>query len=172
VWLLGGAAGGLAGEADSLGGSEYLRTLHGVVAGKPRIDLEREVAVQRACLAAIRAGLVHSAHDCADGGLAVALAECTILGGRGVDAAGVPVSGRLDAALFGEEQSRIIVTCSPENAEALRSIAAAHLVPVTLLGRTGGDRFRLAGAINISLAEITAVYEGGIAAALSAPVPT
>src|SRR5215211_1937405 len=75
VWLLGGAAGELVGEAVSLGGSEYLRTVRGVVAGRPRINLDREVAVQRACLAAIRAEVVRSAHDCADGGLAVAPAE-------------------------------------------------------------------------------------------------
>jgi phosphoribosylformylglycinamidine synthase len=171
VWLLGGAVGRLAGEAASLGGSEYLRTLHGVVAGRPHIDLGREVAVQHACLAAIRAGLVHSAHDCADGGLAVALAECAILGSRGVDASGVRVSGRLDAALFGEEQSRIIVTCPPRHSPALERIAADHSVARVRLGRTGGERVRLAGAIDIALAALTAAYEGGIAAALSAPLP-
>jgi phosphoribosylformylglycinamidine synthase len=172
VWLLGGAAGAHVGEADSLGGSEYLRTLHGIVAGKLRIDLEREAAVQRACLAAIRAGLVHSAHDCADGGLAVALAESALLGGRGVDAAGVRVSGRLDAALFGEEQSRIVMASRPQDSPALEQIAADHGVALTRLGRTGGDRLRLAGAIDVSLAHITAAYEGGLAAALSAPVPS
>jgi phosphoribosylformylglycinamidine synthase len=171
VWLLGGAESEVRGDPASLAGSEYLRTIHGVVAGQPCINLEREVALQWACVEGIRRGVITSAHDCSDGGLAVALAECAILGGTGVEAAGVRTSGRLDAALFGEEQSRIIVTCRPDDADVLRSIAASHLIPVTLLGRTGGDRLRLTGAIDVSLAEIAAVYDGGLAAALGAPLP-
>ena len=170
VWLLGGMAEGLSGEAESLGGSEYLRTIHGAVAGRPRIDLAREAAAQRACLGGIRRGIIRSAHDCADGGLAVALAECAVLGGRGVDAAVARVSGRLDAALFGEEQSRFIVSCRPPDAAALRAIAAEHGASLTRLGNTGGDRVRLAGVIDIAVEELIAVYDGGLAAALNAPV--
>ncbi len=63
-------------NTEEIGGSEYLKVIHGLVAGDaPAIDLERERALQRALLAAIRAGLVRSAHDLAEGGLAVALAE-------------------------------------------------------------------------------------------------
>jgi len=66
---------------DELGGSEYLKVIHGLETGRcPRLDFDRERAVQAVCLEAIRAGLVQSAHDCADGGLAVALAECCMTG--------------------------------------------------------------------------------------------
>src|SRR5262249_29768809 len=101
VWLLGGAAEGVFGDASTLAGSEYLRTVHGVVAGQPAIDLARERAAQSVCLAGIRAGVIRSAHDCADGGLGVALAESALLGERGLDAATLVVDGRFDAALFG-----------------------------------------------------------------------
>jgi phosphoribosylformylglycinamidine synthase len=165
VWLLGGA---VAGDADDLAGSEYLRTLHGIVAGRPRLDLEREAAVQRACLASIQAGLVRSAHDCADGGLAVALAECAILGGRGLGAGGLEPGGRRDAALFREAQSRFVITSRPEDGDALRSLAAEQGVLLTPLGVTGGDRFQLTPAIDLPLAELAALYDGGLAAALGA----
>ncbi len=80
VFLLGA---GLEAAAATLAGSEYLREVHGLVAGRPQIDLELEAGVQRACLEAIRGGLLHSAHDCSHGGLAVALAECCIESGAG-----------------------------------------------------------------------------------------
>ena len=167
VWLLGGGDDGApAGDPASLAGSEYLRTVCGIVAGRPAIDLPREAAVQRACLAGIRRGLIRSAHDCADGGLAVALAECALLGGRGVDASRLAAHGRLDAALFGEAQSRILVSARPGEADALRALAAEFSVVLTLLGTTGGEHFRLTAAIDLPLAELWAAYEGGLAAAL------
>ncbi|MGH2600804.1 MAG: AIR synthase related protein, partial [Dehalococcoidia bacterium] len=165
AFLLGGD---LTGDAGTLAGSEYLRTVHGIVAGRPWIDLDREVAMQRACLAAIRADLVRSAHDCTDGGLAIALAECAILGGRGFDGAEIIVSGRLDATLFGEAQSRIIVTCREEDVATLRRLAETHGVALTPVGRVGGARFRLSAAIDMPLTELAAAYDGGIAMALSA----
>ena len=111
---------------EELGASEYLAQVHGLVAGRvPELDLDREAAVQRLVRAAIGAGLLRSAHDCADGGLAVALVE-SCSGPFGLpadDAAGaVPVIGarieapaewrklRADAVLFGESQSRILVS--------------------------------------------------------------
>ncbi|MDP3769198.1 MAG: phosphoribosylformylglycinamidine synthase subunit PurL, partial [Dehalococcoidia bacterium] len=100
VFLLGVAE--LRGDASDLAASEYLKAFHdGLVAGQPRIDLDLEVRVQRLCLEAARRGLVRSAHDCSHGGLAVALAECAIEGGRGLDARGLAIAGRVDAALFG-----------------------------------------------------------------------
>jgi phosphoribosylformylglycinamidine synthase len=169
VWLLGGD-GPLTGDARDLAGSEYLRTIRGVVAGQPRIDLEREAAVQRACLDGIRRDVIRSAHDCSDGGLAVALAECAILSGRGLDAGSLVVNGRLDAVLFGEQQSRIVVTCRPADSEALNRTAEVNGVPLTRLGTTGGDRFRLTPAIDLPLAHLEQPYEGGIAVALSSNV--
>jgi len=166
VCLLGGVE-PLTGDAHDLAGSEYLRTIRGVVAGQPRIDLEREAAVQRACLDGIRRGVIRSAHDCADGGLAVALAECAMLGNGGLDAASVVVSGRLDAVLFGEQQSRIVVTCRPADSEALRRVADTNGVTLTRLGTAGGARFRLTSAIDLPMTQLEETYDGGIAAALS-----
>ena len=158
--------GGITGADAHLAGSEYLKLVHGLPAGQPAIDLEKEVAVQRCVLAAIRAGLLSSAHDCADGGLAVALAECAAWGGVGLDAADVAVEGRWDAALFGEAQSRIVVSLPLENLPELEELAAAHAVTLTRLGTVGGDRFRLTDAIDLPLPAIVDALENGIPAAL------
>ncbi|GCA78098.1 phosphoribosylformylglycinamidine synthase subunit PurL [Microcystis aeruginosa] len=101
----------------TIGASEYLAVIHGLVTGKPPvIDFELERKVQAACRRGIRAGWVKSAHDCAEGGLATALAECSISGQLGAE---IDLSwqhqGRFDAVLFGELASCIIVSVSPEN---------------------------------------------------------
>jgi phosphoribosylformylglycinamidine synthase len=133
-----------------LGGSEYLAVAHGLVRGTPpELDLTRERALQRLVLASIRGGLIQSAHDCAEGGLAVALAECAFdSGGIGctVDvpaAAGDFGALALHATLFGESASRVVVTAVPEQAAALMAAARDAGVPAARIGRTGGDRIRL-----------------------------
>jgi phosphoribosylformylglycinamidine synthase len=153
---------------DELGASEYLEQVHGLVAGRvPHLDLEREAAVQRLVRAAADAGLLRSAHDCSDGGLAVALVE-SCSGPFGLpadDAAGAgPVIGadatvpeswsglRPDAALFGESQSRILVSLAPEVWDALVALAGEHGVPLHRLGRTGGERVRIAPLLDVPLA--------------------
>jgi phosphoribosylformylglycinamidine synthase subunit PurL len=124
-------------NTDELGGSEYLARVHGEVAGRPpRCDLARERAVIAAVLEAIRDGTVRSAHDCADGGLAVALAECVMM-----DRA-QPTSARVDlsawralprrALLFGEAQGRVIL--STPDPDAVLAIATRHGVPARQLG--------------------------------------
>jgi Phosphoribosylformylglycinamidine (FGAM) synthase, synthetase domain len=100
---------------NELGGSEYLARVHGVVAGAPpRCDLEREKATIDALLDAIRAGVVRSAHDCSDGGLAVALAECCIGDRDGTIGAEIELTKWISlprrALLFGEAQARIILS--------------------------------------------------------------
>ncbi len=164
------AAGRFVGRATDLAGSEYLKRAHGLVAGQPAIDLAHEAAVQRCVLAAIRAGLLSSAHDCADGGLAVALAECAAWGEVGLDAAALEVAGRLDAALFGEAQSRIVVSLPPEHLADLERLAVAHSVRLTRLGTTGGDRFRLTAHLDLPLAAVRAALEEGLPQALAGPV--
>ena len=151
-----------------LAGSEYLQLLHGLLAGQPQIDLDLERRQQQLCRTAIAAGLLRSAHDCADGGLLTALAESCILGGHGLTAQwtewpaatpesdadanpppqltagpGVATPPRWDAVYFGEKQSRIIVSLPPEKLPELRQLAAANAVPLTILGTTGGPRLRL-----------------------------
>jgi phosphoribosylformylglycinamidine synthase len=169
VVLLGEAAGGL-------GGSEYLGTVHGRLGGVPApLDLDRERGVQAACLAAIEAGCVRSAHDCAEGGLAVALAECCITGPERYGAVVVlPEGGRLDELLFGEAPSRILVTAAPEEVERLIRIAREWAVPVQVLGHVGGDRLQVrlgaVARVSVSVEALADAFENGLARALDQPV--
>src|SRR5690606_39177630 len=100
-------------------------------------------------------GLLTAAHDCADGGLAVALAECCIAANTGLDAA-LDLGSRLDAALFGEAQSRFVV--GTREADTLLALAAEANVPATTLGTVAGDRLRL-GPIAVTVEELRDVYE-------------
>jgi phosphoribosylformylglycinamidine synthase subunit PurL len=122
-----------------LGGSEYLHAVHGQVAGKaPAIDLALEKKVQRLTLAAIQKGLVRAAHDCAEGGLAVALAESCITGQKGA-VIEIQTALRDDMALFAESPSRILVEIAPEHVDAFLSLAKEQDVPVEKLGQVGGE---------------------------------
>jgi phosphoribosylformylglycinamidine synthase II len=123
---------------DELGGSEYLARVHDVVAGAPpRCDLEREKATIEALLDSIRAGAVRSAHDCSDGGLAVALAECCIADRDGTIGAEIELSRwsslPLRALLFGEGQARIVVS-TPESRTVLE-LARKHGVSACVIGQ-------------------------------------
>ena len=131
------------GDASDLAGSEYLLQVHGLVAGRPSVDLAAEARLQEMLVTAAERGLLQSAHDCSHGGLAVTLAESCIAGGVGL-LAPVPVAGRLDAALFGEAQSRAAISVKPENAPAISGLARDLGVPCLRLGETGGDEFRFA----------------------------
>ncbi|MCH7511545.1 MAG: phosphoribosylformylglycinamidine synthase II, partial [Chloroflexi bacterium] len=162
VFLLGSD---LRGEADGLAGSEYLKLLHdGLVAGRPRIDLDLEVRVQGLCLEAARRGLLRSAHDCSRGGLAVALAECCIEGGHGLDGSEVAIGGRLDAALFGEAPSRIVV--STADGDGLAALARERDVPLAPLGRVGGQRLLLGTALDAAVDDLRRLYEEALPLAL------
>jgi phosphoribosylformylglycinamidine synthase len=145
VFLLGAT---LEAPAKTLSGSEYLREIHDLTVGRPEIDLDLEARVQRVCLEAIHRGLLRSAHYCSQGGLAVALAECCIAGGRGIDAAGVKRAGRLDAALFGEAQSRIVVSCAAEAVSELESMRDEARLSDSLR-RVGGERLTLGGLVDV-----------------------
>jgi phosphoribosylformylglycinamidine synthase len=168
VVLLGDAAG-------SLGGSEYLATLHGRVGGPlAPLDLDRERAVQAACLAAIEAGCVRSAHDCSEGGLAVALAECCVTGPRPLGAeVDLPAGERLDALLFGEAPSRIVLSVPVDDVDRLIQIVREWAIPVAVLGHVGGGalRIRSGGAPRVALAvdALAAAFEGGLSRSLDGP---
>jgi phosphoribosylformylglycinamidine synthase len=102
-------------DHNVLGGSEYLATLHQTVAGQPpSLDFTLEKKVQAACRHGIRQGWLNSAHDCAEGGLAVALAESSISGNLGAEIVINTDNQRLDELLFGESASRIIVSVHPQ----------------------------------------------------------
>jgi phosphoribosylformylglycinamidine synthase len=149
------------GDAAALSGTEYLELVHGLVAGVPSIDLEREQAVQRACRRAIGEGVLRSAHDCSDGGLAVALAECCIAAGLGFQGA-FPMSGRWDAALFGEDQSRILVSVSPERQADLERVCREEGSPWMVLGHVGGDSLSVAGHLDVTVRDMAEAWHGGL----------
>ena len=154
------------GESESLAGSEFLEVCHGLMAGRPSIDLELEGRVQALCRRAIGEGVVVSAHDCSDGGLAVTIAECCILGEVGF-AGEFDLAGRWDAGLFGEGQSRIVVSLSSQRLDRLQALAKEMGAPIMLLGRVGEDRIRMAGLIDLGLEEVAAAWKNGLEEALS-----
>jgi phosphoribosylformylglycinamidine synthase len=126
-----------------LGGSEYLAVVHGKEAGMPpELILNHEIAAQAFVLEAIKWGMIAGAHDCAEGGLAVAAAECAIAGNLGVEAV-VPLAERPDMSLFAESQSRILLSFDPAYADVLTSLAARMGVPFDIIGVVGGDRVRI-----------------------------
>jgi len=128
-------------DAVSLGGSEYLWALHGRLAGRlAALDLEMERRVQSAVRSAVGAGLVTAAHDCAEGGVAVALAEGAVTGAAriGCDVS-VPAGTRADLALFGEGPSRVLVTVEPAHEREFEALMAESAIPWRFIGVTGGD---------------------------------
>jgi phosphoribosylformylglycinamidine synthase subunit PurL len=144
-------------NTDELGGSEYLKVVHGLVAGDaPMVDLDAERRLHELVLSLNGSGLLRSAHDCSEGGLAVCLAECA-MGGDDHFGIAVELPDPLPAAalLFGEAQGRIVVSCTPEHAGEVISAAAALAVPALVLGQVGArdGRFLLgtAGAARIDL---------------------
>jgi phosphoribosylformylglycinamidine synthase len=163
----------LLGESyDELGGSEYLKVVHGVVKGvPPKLDLKAEAALQRVLVKGIASGLIRSAHDCAEGGLAVTLAECcfdTPFGATtDVPAVDAAVAAFGDSAtLFGESASRVIVSVDHSRTAELEALATEAGVPVAVIGRVGGTRIRLAiggrQVIDEPLADVERIWTGAI----------
>ncbi len=160
----------LIGPVDSeLGGSEYQRMAHGVNAGvPPRLDIDLERRVQGFILDAIEAGLLHSAHDCAEGGIAIAIAESCLLGDIGASVAvdeleqGEGLINGQAGILFGESQSRFVISFAREALVRLHELAARHSVPFHGLGSVGGERFCVTGCIDVSLADVRRVHEGAL----------
>ncbi len=162
--LLGGP---LAQPAATLAGSEYQHVIHEALGGRPTIDLDLEARVQRLVLDAHARGLLSAAHDLADGGLAVAVAEMCIAAGHGLDAAGVDIGTRHDAALFGEAPSRFLVAVRDAGAaSALAALASTVGVPSTTLGQVEGDTVRL-GPLAVTLDAARGEWETGLERALA-----
>jgi phosphoribosylformylglycinamidine synthase len=145
-----------------LGGSEFAEVVFGTVAGRPpALDLARERELHELLQRAARDDLLASAHDCAEGGLAVALAESALAGAHGF-AVSLPGDLPPHVALFSESASRSVVSVAPERAEGLLGLAASHGVPCALLGETGGPRVMFDGLFEGSVGEMRDVYEGAI----------
>jgi phosphoribosylformylglycinamidine synthase II len=157
-----------------LGGSEYLKIVAGLVRGvPPALDLQAERALQDLLVRLAGDRLVRSAHDCSDGGIAVALAECCFgTAGVGAEASIDAVNVSRDphvndaAALFGESASRIVVSATPDDVTEVLRRAAAAQVPARVIGETGGNRLRIAVAgrtvIDVSVDEAEGVWSTAI----------
>jgi phosphoribosylformylglycinamidine synthase len=150
---------------EELGGSEYLKVIHGLERGMPPLlDLEMDNIIQNACLDAVRAGIIKSAHDCSEGGLAVTLAECCMSSSEslGVDITVPPYDIRHDAALFGESQSRMVMCVAEKDIDEFMSIADRYGIPSIILGRVAGKRLRINRLIDIAVDECSKVWKGTI----------
>jgi len=154
---------------EELGGSEYLKVVHNRVAGEaPALDLEKEKALQLLVYEAIQHGLVNSAHDCAEGGLAVALAEsCVsnkdqIIGAQIIDLQALNTGIRKDAILFGETQSRIVISCDQAALVKIRTLAKKFGIVCLEVGRVGGQRFKIADLIDLPIEAVSESWRNGL----------
>ncbi|MEI7820925.1 MAG: phosphoribosylformylglycinamidine synthase subunit PurL [Verrucomicrobiota bacterium] len=162
----------------SLGASHYMKVVHSQKIGRtPRLSFDLEKRVQAAVLGLIRDGLVKSAHDCSEGGLAIALTESCIGGKLGATVE-LPSGPALDkypthaaraALLFGESQSRIILGVAPENAARVLAALAAANIPHSRLGTVGGDKLSITAhgaTLAATLAEVSDPFEHSIERAM------
>ena len=171
--------------ADDISISEYAATIDGVSTEEmiasgsvPKIDLKLECAVQQVCLEAAEAGLLASAHDCADGGLAVALAECCFssLNREGVGAEiDIPeTSLSSSSALFAESPSRIILSFPVSSLALVEDLAARADCPITIIGKVGGNQLRITldeeEVVSVDVDELETVWRDSLASKLEAKV--
>lgn len=175
----------LGNTANDISLSEYAATIDGVSTERmiangvvPTLDLKLECAVQQVCLEAAEAGLLASAHDCADGGLAIALAECCFSSlnrsavGAEVDIAESSLSST--SALFSESPSRIILSFPTSSLALVEDLAARANCPIAILGRVGGSQLRIKlgdeELISTEVNQLESVWRGSLAEKLEAKV--
>ncbi len=150
---------------DGIGGSEYLKLIHNKIAGDaPDIDPEFEKLLQKTLLDLIRKGYIKSAHDTADGGFAVAIAECCVMNRKNYIGCEVnfEYNGRKDFSLFNEAQSRIIISFDEKSAENIKKICKTSGINVFVIGRTGGKSLKINKDINLNLENVSDSYYNSI----------
>ncbi len=157
---------------SSIGGSEYLAKIHDIKGGMiPEFDISFEKRVQELCLGLIKKGLVKSAHDVSEGGLAVCIAESCIIGTEDGKTMGVEIDlpeskERLDGILFGERQSRIIISVKAENVETILKEAIGSDVPSLAIGKVVPDCIKISYnkkiIINESVKDLSSVWSSEI----------
>ena len=171
VLLHAGETGDITDAETEFGSSEYAKEILGTVWGyPPELDLEKEAGLQKAVLEMIQHGLVDSTHDCADGGIAVALAEKAFP--KSVGARVNLASGGLFAefTLFGEDASRIVISCVPERVARIKEVAGNHGVDADVIGETIADKLEISldGKVVISgaISGLSTAYEEALESAL------
>ena len=151
-----------------LGGTEYLKVIHGLTTGDaPILDLDVELKVQETVLEAITSGLVTAAHDISDGGLAVTIAEMGIFGSLGAQIDLSFLSGSIHEIWFSEAQSGIILTCQPNQKEPLMKHLSQGGVDVAQIGTVQGDALNFEGVGSVSLDQLHNIYESAIPKAMA-----
>jgi len=149
---------------EELGGSEYLKVIHGQVKGlPPSLILGTEKRLHDLLLTAIRSGIINSAHDCSEGGLAVALAEsCISEKPLGAEISDLSLNLRPDILLFAESQSRIVVSVPPGQVIKIEEMAQKDKVPCRVIGKVGGGRFKILKLIDLSLDKMIQSFKGAL----------
>jgi phosphoribosylformylglycinamidine synthase len=155
-------------DLEEIGGSEYLKIIHGKVLGEPPIcDLASEKKLQDFTLSAIRKGIVNSAHDTSEGGIVITLIESCISEPEKAIGASVTISGnREDFALFSETQARIVFSISPNNCEEFEKTAKEFGIITTIIGKTGGDKLKI-NELEFGFNELNERYYGTIPAIMA-----
>ena len=173
VLLRAGEPGDITDAESEFGSSEYAKEILGTLWGyPPEIDLEKEAALQKTVVELIQLGLVDSAHDCSEGGLAAALVEKAFplsVGARvNLASGGLPA----EFALFGEDASRIVVSCDPADVTRIKEIAEKSSVTADVIGETIPERLEISldgsPAVSAAVSELRAAYEGALESALRA----
>ena len=145
---------------EELAGSEYLRLLGARLEGRPpMVSLEMERRLQAGLLDSIGRGVLRCAHDVADGGLLIALAESALFGGRGLRCPGIVGPVSREAFYFGESQGRVIVSVAPRRVPELQKLMTHHHVPLHAIGVVGGEDFQLGSDIRIPLDTLRGAWE-------------
>ncbi|MCZ7527751.1 MAG: phosphoribosylformylglycinamidine synthase subunit PurL [Acidimicrobiia bacterium] len=161
-----------------LGGSEWAAVVHALRGGRPPLaDLGAAAALHELVRGLVDERLVAGVHDCADGGLAVTLAEMAIEGGTGfrIDPSALPVDGPPSPpaiTLFSESASRVVLGVAPGRVEEVLARAAVAGVPAAAVGEAGGDRLVVDGAVDVDLAEVSRAWCDAIPTAMGAPGAT
>ncbi len=156
------------GDTDpaDFGGSEYAKTVNGTVAGRPpRLDLSAEAALHRFLIEGAARSIFSSAHDCAEGGVAIAMAESAVAGDLGFEV--VIDEDEPHRMLFAESPSRAVVSFAPERVEAVQELADEYGVPMHISGSVVPDRLDF-GTFGVGLEVARDVFEGAFGRALTA----
>ncbi len=171
VLLRAAEAGDITDAESEFGSSDYAKEILGTLWGyPPELDLEKEAALQKAVIELIQLGLAESVHDCSEGGVAVALAEKAFPNGVGarvnLASQGLPA----EFALFGEDASRIVISCDPGNMARIQQIAEKYGIASDVIGETIGDRLEISldgkVAVSVVVSEFSEAYEKALESAL------
>jgi len=154
-------------DRKGLGGSEYLKTIHGLTTGDaPELDLNFELKLQQVLLEAIQNGMVNAAHDISDGGIAVTLAEMAIFSGRGANVSVKNLTGSYIDVLYSEAQSGVVVTVPREDARELEHYLLKHDLFFDELGTVGGSKLIIDEFVEQPVNELEMAYESAIPKAM------